>query len=305
MRASRFVIALVVCAAAFIPALAHAQAWPAPAGSGSITLSTQAIENTGHRLSDGSLLGEGKSRNVSALIDVDYAITDRWSISLGLPYVFSRYIDTVPSLTNLPVDACRCWQSQWQDWSATARYNVGDGTFALTPSLSLGVPSNDYQWEGEAVVGFGLRELRMALDGGLRLDAISPRLAVLSRYQYAVVEDIAEVPEVANNRSNGAITLAFAVSERLSVRSGASWQRTHGGVRLGGPGSAVPSDVTSPEQFRQHDRLLRDNYWHVGAGVTYSLARMDLFVSYLYFLSGTDTHAGKALTLGVSVPFQR
>ncbi len=306
MRGAGIVAALGVCAAVLVPRSARAQAWPAPAGSGSVTLSTQVIDNTGHRLTDGFVLAEGKSRNASALVDVDYAISDRLSVSLGLPYVMAKYIG--PGETpggSRPLDACMCWNRGWQNVSASARYTLVSGVVAITPSLSIGVPSNDYEWRGEAVVGFGLRELRMAVDGGVRLDPISTRLALSTRYQYTAVEDVLDVP---NNRSNAAVTASYVLSERLSLRAGASWQRTHGGLRFGSlPGSALelPGEAASPERFFQHDRLLRDNHVHLGAGVTYSLARFDLFASYLQFVAGTDTHAGKALTLGVSMPFQR
>jgi hypothetical protein len=280
--------------------VARAQAWPVPAGIGAVTLSSQAIYNTGHRLSDGSLLPEGKSRNLSLAVDADYAVTDRFSVSLGLPYVFSRFVGPGPSPANLPIDACRCWQSAFQDVSAAVRYNLLDGVVGLTPSLSIGVPSHDYRWEGEAVAGFGLRELRLALDGGVRLDRLSPRLALQARYQYAAVEDVLDVP---NNRSNWGVSASYLATTRLAVRSGVSWQRTHGGLRFGGP--TVPGEATTPERFQQHDRLLRDNSWHLGGGVTYSLPRVDVFVSYLEFVGGTDTHAGRAVTIGTSWPFRR
>lgn len=305
MRASRLCVALVV-GATFTPVLAHAQAWPAPAGAGSVTLSTQVIDNTGHRLSDGSLLQDGKSRSASAGLDVDFALTDRLAVSLGLPYVAAKFIGPgPPPLVFRPVDRCRCWNSGWQNVNAAVRYTVINGVVALTPSLAVVVPSHDYEWLGEAVVGFGLRELRVAVDAGVRLEQVSPRLAVSTRYQYAAVEDVLDVP---NNRSNASLTVSYLLSERLSVRSGASWQRTHGGLRFGSlPGAAlvVPGEANTAERFFQHDRLLRDNHWHVGGGVTYSLPRVDLFASYLQFVAGTDTHAGRALTLGVSVPFQR
>jgi hypothetical protein len=305
MRASRLFVALVVCAA-FVPAPAHAQAWPAPAGAGSVTLSTQVIDNTGHRLSDGFLLQDGKSRSAGAGLDVDFALTDRLAVSLGLPYVAAKFIGPgPPPLVFRPVDRCRCWNSAWQNVNAAVRYTVINGVVALTPSLTVVVPSHNYEWLGEAVVGFGLRELRLAVDAGVRLEQVSPRLAISTRYQYAAVEDVLDVP---NNRSNASLTLSYLLSERLSVRSGASWQRTHGGLRFGSlPGAAlvVPGEANTAERFFQHDRLLRDNHWHVGGGVTYSLPRVDVFASYLQFVAGTDTHAGKALTLGVSVPFQR
>ncbi|MEP7118055.1 MAG: hypothetical protein ABI880_10755 [Acidobacteriota bacterium] len=222
-----------------------------------------------------------------------------------MPYVFSQFRGPNPSPANLPVDGCRCWHSALQDFGGTVRFALLSGRVGLTPSVSIGVPSHAYQFEGEAVAGYGLREVRVAVDGGLRLDAISTRLALQSRYQYAMVENVLDVP---NNRSNSSATASYLVTSRLSLRGGAAWQRTHGGLRLGsltGVPFSPPGEFATPELFRQHDRLLRNNYWHVGGGATYSLNRLDLFVSYLQFISGTDTHAGKALTVGASWPFQR
>jgi hypothetical protein len=61
----------------------------------------------------------------------------------------------------------------------------------------------------------------------------------------------------------------------------------------------------SDEQIHQFDRLLKDNNLHVSGGVSYSLPRVDLFAAYAHYVSGTDTHAGHALTAGVSWPFER
>jgi hypothetical protein len=61
--------------------------------------------------------------------------------------------------------------------------------------------------------------------------------------------------------------------------------------------------VDTPDLLEQHDRLLRDNNWRAGGGLAYSFERVDLFASYLAYISGTDTHAGGALTVGFSVPF--
>jgi len=305
MRRAALVGALVVCAVAAEPGVVHAQAWPAPAGAGSVTVATQVIDNTGHRLTDGTLLPDGKSRNVSALIDLDYAITDRLAVSVGLPYVFSRYTGPgPPPFIERAVDACRCWNSAWQDINASVRYTLTDGPVALTTSVATGLPSHDYEWQGEAVAGFGLRELRLAVDGGVRLEALSPRLALLGRYQYAIVE---RVLDVSHNRSNVSASLSVAISERFSVRGGGDWQRTHGGLRFGSTQGSliVPGEFTTDALFDQHDRLLRDNNVRVGGGLSYSLPRVDLFMSYMQFVAGTDTHAGHALTFGMSVPFQR
>jgi hypothetical protein len=54
----------------------------------------------------------------------------------------------------------------------------------------------------------------------------------------------------------------------------------------------------------EHDRLLRDNNWRLGAGITYSMPQMDVFASYVEFVRGTDSHAGRAFTTGISWPFE-
>jgi hypothetical protein len=62
--------------------------------------------------------------------------------------------------------------------------------------------------------------------------------------------------------------------------------------------------MNTPERVSEHDRLLRDNHVRLGAGVSYSAASFDLFASYLELLRGTDTHGGRALTFGISFPFE-
>jgi hypothetical protein len=115
------------------------------------------------------------------------------------------------------------------------------------------------------------------------------------------------VLDIPNNRSNAVIEGGFLVSRRLSARGLVSWQHTHGGLRIGSlpPAAfAVPGDVNTPERILQHDRLLRDNNWHAGTGVSYSLPRVDLFGSYIAYVHGTDSHAGRVFTAGISWPFE-
>lgn len=293
-----------------VAASATAQAWVPPAGVGSIGLSFQWIDNTGHRLTDGSRIVNGESVNAAIYLEADYALTDRFSLSAGLPYVFAKWTSKDPPppfLPFLPRDQCHCWHGGWQDFGFTARYNViGSigGAFALTPSLSIGVPSHDYEYRGEAVLGRNLREVGLAMDAGQRLNAISPKLSVQGRYSYAFVERILDIP---NDRSNVNVEVGYQPSRKLYFRAFTSWQRTHGGLRLGAapPYDLLPpGEVNTPDRLEQHDRLLRDNFFHAGAGLSYQLARVDLFASYREFVKGTDTHSGRAFTVGVSWPFE-
>jgi hypothetical protein len=285
----------------------HGQAWGPPAGEGSVSFSYQRIDNTGHRLTDGFLVPGGQSLNMWLYVEGEYALTNRLSFTAGLPYVFSKYTDPnppPPALPYLPVDQCHCWHAGWQDFGFTARYHLVDGVFALTPSVSFGAPSHDYNFRGEAALGRDLRELRIAIDAGQRLDPISKNLSVQERYSYAFVERVQGIPD---NRSNATLEGTYLVKRKLAPSGFLSWQRTHGGLRLGSlpPASLVfPGEVNTLELLTQHDRLLRDNYWRAGGGLSYSFPNVDLFASYTAYLSGTDTHAGRALTLGFSIPFQ-
>jgi hypothetical protein len=144
-------------------------------------------------------------------------------------------------------------------------------------------------------VGRHLKEVRLGLDAGRRLDMISRNLSIQGHYTYAIVERVLDVP---NNRSNAGIEGNVLVTRKLSTRALVSWQRTHGGLR-------VPFDLEGyPERIVQHDRLLRDNYWHLGAGASYSFSRFDLFGTYIHFMSGTNSHAGRTYSAGLSVPFE-
>ncbi len=249
---------------------ASAQAWAEAAGQGWVTVAVQGIDNTGHVLRDGSTAAVGKSRNAALYVEAAYAVTDRLSLSAGAPFVFAKYLGP-------------------------------------RASASFGVPSHGYEHVGEAVVGRGLRELRLAVDVGRRLDFLSPRLALEGRYSYAFVE---RVMDVSTNRSNASLEVAFQALDRLAVRAVVSRQVTHGGLQAGlglppQPDGYPWGEITTAELFREHDRLMRDDSWHAGVVLTYALARADVFASYVEFVSGRNTHAGRAFTVGVSVPFGR
>jgi len=287
---------------------AKAQAWVPQSGQGAVTISFQRIHNTGHRLFDGYEAKVAASVNLSAYLETDYALTDRLSFTAGLPYVMGKYTDPNPPplvLPKLPWDLCHCWQSGWQDFGFTARYNViraAEGKFSLTPSMSLGLPSHDYEYRGESALGRDLKELTIAVDAGQRLDVISPNLSVEGRYSYGFVERVLDIP---NNRSNARLETTYLFwKRRVAARGFASWQWTHGGIRFGSPAMPGPFEVNTPERLAEHDRLLRDDYLHAGGGFSYAFPRVDVFASYIAYVNGTSTHMGDALTFGISWPFE-
>jgi len=298
----RTAVGVVVLAAALAaPGSAGAQATLPSPGVGAVGVSFQVIENTGHLITDGTYIDNGRSRSASLFFDVEYGIARRWAVAFGVPLVFARYTDDddpPPALGGIqPADACRCWHAGWQDVGLATRFNLVDTldhVTAVTSSLEVGVPSHAYEYRGEAVLGRRLREVRVAVDASHRLDPLSRRVTVSARYAYAFVEQVLDVP---NNRSNLTAEVSVRASATVAVRGFASWQWTHGGLR-------APMDLTTPELVAEHDRMLRDNRTHVGGGVSGRLPRADVFATFTYFASGTDSHRGYAVTGGVVVPFR-
>ena len=164
-----------VLAAALValPSLAAAQAFTPPRGLAALTLAWQYVDNTGHRFSDGFLLARGQSVTESALLELEYGVTDRLSATAGVPYVFAKYTGALPPPSGLPVDACACWHSSFQDVTLSARYRLGTGTWAVTPVVRYLRPSHAYPYQGEAVVGRKLQEVQIGASAGARLTGIS------------------------------------------------------------------------------------------------------------------------------------
>lgn len=291
--------AAVVAALTSAPSPVAAQAFTLPQGVGAVTLAWQYVDNTGHRLSDGFLRRAGESVTQSAILEMEYGFTDRLSASFGIPYVFAKYTGALPPPSRLPVDACRCWHSGFQDFAFTARYRLGNDTLAFTPHVRYVLPSHDYRFEGEAVLGRNLQETQVGASTGARLGFL-PKASVGASYSYSFPEQVADV-EI--NRSSGVVDLGYALSRRLYVRAGGNWQRTHGGLRFGsvtGRPFFPPGEFNTPERFAQRDRLGRTHYWQVGGGLSYDVGPADVFAAVSSYVWGRDAHDGEVYTVGAT-----
>jgi hypothetical protein len=193
---------------------AEAQAFTPDKGLLSLTALYQVVDNTGHRLSDGFMLRDGQSLSMGALFEGEYGVTERFAVSLGLPYIGAKYRGVGPTPANLPVDSCRCWHQGFADFFGSLRYRLGNDVFAFTPILGLNLPSHAYNYQGEAVLGKRLKEFRVGSALAWRPDFL-PRSVVSATYSYAIVErDIVDIP---NNRSNLLVEVGHSIGQRWSV----------------------------------------------------------------------------------------
>jgi hypothetical protein len=120
---------------------------------------------------------------------------------------------------------------------------------------------------------------------------------VEGRYSYTFVQRDLNVPL---NRSNAFMEGGYSFTSSLAVRGLATWQKTHGGL------NGFPEFGLTEEFLENHDRLLRDNNWRVGAGVIYSLTgSVDLSATVITVVSGSATHFGTGVTFGTIWGFDK
>ena len=295
----------MTAALASVTSSVAAQAFTPPRGLAAVSLAWQYVDNTGHRFSDGFLLARGQSVTQSALLELEYGLTDRLSATAGIPYVFAKYTGAMPPPSGLPVDACGCWHSSLQDFSMAARYHLGTETWAVTPIVRYIRPSHDYAYQGEAVVGRKLQEAQVGVSAGVRLGGFLPKASVQGGYTYSFVEK--PLPDVPIDRSIGFVQLGYAPKPRLYVSAVGNGQRTHGGLRVGSPTGhpfPVPGELNTPQRFAQRDRLLQANYWQVGGGVSYSAGPIDVFASFAKYVWGRNAHNGQDFNVGATWYFR-
>jgi hypothetical protein len=285
-----------------------AQAWLPPKGDGYVSFGVQAISFDGHFSTAGTRLqGAGKSRATNLLLGFSYSFTDRFNIEVSLPYVITRYTGNPADLTFgnplfviAPLDDGNS-HSTFQDFHLDLHYNVlrdsrrrGLRDLSITPVFSLIIPSHAYDFHGESAFGRDLREYALGVSVGRLLSPLLRKGYVQGGYSYAIVQKPDNIPL---NHNNVDLELGYFLPHSLSVRGFGNWLHTNGGI-------TIEQAIASPTLFPVHDRILAATYWHSGVGANYSLTEsVDLSVSYVTYLAGTNTHFGHGITVGMAWNF--
>jgi hypothetical protein len=257
---------------------------------GSVTFAWQWVDNTGHIGTDGTVARVGQSVTTNLLAEIDYGVTERFAATASVPFVFAKYTGKNPPISGLEHDACRCWNESFQDFSLSGRYRFGDEFWALTPQLRYVLPSHDYPYHGEAVVGQNLNQLLLGINAAWRTPAL-PKASLQGGYTYTFAE--AAVDGIRPNRSNVTMSFGYALTRSLYVHGGALAQKNYAGLTVAEFFTSAP-----PDQKAQADRLLKMRYWHMIGGVSYSTRFADVFFSVEPYVWGRDTHDGIAYTVG-------
>jgi hypothetical protein len=279
---------------------AHASEAQGRTGHGHVSLGYQYINVRGFQSSIGKLpIGDVETHSLD--VDIDYYLTERLTLSAGIPFIVKRYQGGGPHdplLLNPPrpevenVDLGK-WNTGFQDFHLGVQYLAMESpTFRIEPYAFLGVPSNDYPFFGHAAIGQQL----IKFDVGSGFTWFPP----ISDAYYRLDAGYVFVEKTLGVNINHWLIRAEAgyfFSPRLTGRVFVLLKRGHG--------LTFPDDFPPPrdsEKWYQHDRLVKHNYMNVGAGMDWAINdRYRLTTSVMTMTWAQQVHVMRyTLNVGIS-----
>lgn len=310
MRRCKCPHTIVLCVAALLfPWAVQAQqnqAWLPEKGHGAFSVGYQDLHIAYHTDSHGNKLVPGTIDDRSLFLNLDYGLTDKLALSVGLPYKSNRFVG--PGTHNPCRRFVDChgqhniddqhYHGSWGNWDLGLRYQWRSEPWAITPYISYGVPSHDYTTFAHAAVGTGQRRLELGVNVGHRFAAPLQNLYFQASYGYSFMQ-VFDHRHV--NHSTLNLELGYYFTPRLTARLLMVGQKTHNGLNF-------PQDYPrgqTDEHFFAHDENLRDDYVNIIGGVNYQLNdHFALFGSYGHTIWGENTHLiDHAITFGISRSF--
>ena len=199
------------------------------------------------------------------------------------------------------------WHGEFQDFLFGVQRRSEWGNWAVTPFISYGYPSNDYEHLAQAAIGSNQKVLELGVEAGRPL---TERFYVQLGYGYSFVESFRHTDV---DRSTLTLEAGFIASDRLVLRAFVLGRKTHGGLEsnedlrylppfVGGQLSRTPEDVAI---YFRHDQLGRADFVNGGFGAYYRLtAQTSLLGTYQGTLWGENTpETDYALTIGFNRSF--
>jgi hypothetical protein len=282
----------------------NSQAWLPAKGEGVVSFVFQDQYFRFH-VTPGARADVGPTRSRSILADVTYSLSDKVAVSVGIPWIATKYSGSrphpLPDFSGpTPIDD-RTWHATAQDFRFDVRYNVtrnllGKG-IVLTPFVGSIVPSHDYPYFAHSGFGRNLKELQIGAAFAKLFEGSN--LLVQGRYGYSFAE---RVVDISSNRSSGSLEVGYFATPKLRLMGLGTGQLTHGGIDV--PLTRA-LDVLSLEQFLHHDQIHRENPLSLGAGVSYSLTEtLDVYGSWMRTVSQRNGHLmDRGLSVGLSWSF--
>jgi len=290
--------------ATFIAAAVHgcsgsilrAQAWTPSKGEGTVSLTYQNYDVAGHYDARGHKNNNGGTQSHATVGDVDYGITDTIALTVGLPFIASKYtgppvyfvggVETHPG----PLDD-RTYHGAFQDLRLEVRRLFWAGPVPVAPFIGVSFPTHNYETVGEAVPGRHRRDLQIGANVGINLDRLLAGAYVHGRYGYATAQ---KIEGFAFTRSNVDVEMGCPTGSRVVLRGLVGWQIRHHG----------PSVKELTVDWENHDRFIAPSYTNLGAGVSVLIRGADVYALWLGTAAGSNgAHRARTIAAGVTLPF--
>lgn len=291
--------ALALAGVGFAAVSAHAQAWLPAKGELTVSIVASDAFVDRHDL-NGVSDPNSDITTRSFLADVTYGLRDDLSLTVSLPVVSSRFVTTGTPPHPTALDNGN-FHTTVTDFRVDLRYNaINRRGFVVTPYVTVVTPSHGYEYFAHAAPGRRVNELQIGASVGTTLDDVLPGMFVQARYGYGVQERFVDF---SHNRSLFSVESGYFATPDVRVFGMVSGQRTHGGVDLFPAARLVWPNI----QWVNHDRITRENFLNVGAGVGWSLNEVvDVFGSYTKAVSSRNTHVlDRGIQVGVSFRLQK
>lgn len=297
---SRFFAGRPSCLAAVLLPLGYAATTPvhaddflpggenSVAGTGSVMVAFQTIDV--NKFDNGiQEVDIGRVSTQSLYVELDYALTDRWTIKAGLPYIRKKYngpgrhdpLTLVPPRPDVPFIDDGSYNDAFQDFLIGVSYHWLDQPLIVVPFVNVFLPSHSYPHFGHAAVGQNVWKTEVGAD----LTKIMPfsdwyyRLNVA----YTFVEETLDV-NVNHYRLLGEAGYFF----RPEFSANVFLQYKKG---KGDSAQEFPPPNRTGERWYQHDRTTRHSYLNAGAGADWYFAdRYQLSATAFTMLWGDSVH---------------
>jgi hypothetical protein len=295
---SRPAALLAIGLVAFLIAPHHsaAQAWLPLKGEGTVSMSFQRVVADGHFLDDGSKLPGYRTQARNFIFTLTYGVTEHMALAFTVPFVNVKYMGPEEPV-NLPANVLDdgTYHGTVSDLGFQFRYNVLERPLVVTPFFTAGVPSHAYDTLGEAAPGRNFQEYHFGTYVGRLLDPVLPRAFVHANYAYAFVRQDLDIPL---NYSSFNLEAGYFITSSFAVSFLYRQQWTHGGLTFD------ELWVAPPDVFVNMDRVVRQNFQHLGVAGSYSLtSSVSVFANYWNFVSGSAAHYGDGFSVGLSWTF--
>lgn len=289
------VIGYLLLIASAQPHVTYAQAWLPLKGDGQVTITYENLYVRDHFDYQGKRFDGGPIRTNTVVTTFEYGLTNKLTLDSELTHVTSKYEGFVGPVPHGPPDT-GFYHPTFQDVRIGVRYGVLASQLVVTPFVAVVMPTHHYETRGHTAVGRDVNELQMGVNVGRDLGNFIPRTYVEARYSYAIAQ---HVEHFSLNRSNADWEFGYFYTPRLSLRFTGAWQHSYGGIR-------IPLDSNIPDYHELHDRAAKSNYIRFGGGVSFSVTKsIDLHADFGNTARGTNTHAARGLSLGLSFRFSR